>query len=123
MHVHNPMQRYGSGGGPNCEFLGVLGDMWEVWNEEHDQIMSQSFLHFNSLYLRQLQELLAHHNQSNTQGAINEAIDFLSVSINYLRWSGLSAHEIFDAIKDRIDTRYRGKVRTIIDRDTGRYGA
>ena len=73
-------------------------------------------------YLGQLQELLSHHNQGNKQGAINEAIAFMSVSMNFLRWSGLNAHEIADAIKDRIDTRYRGKVRAIINRDAGRYG-
>ena len=123
MHVHDPMRRYGKGEGEDCEFLGVLGNIWEVWDEEHDQVMSQSFNHFNSLYLRQLLELVAHHNIGNTQGAINEAIDFMSVSMNFLRWNGLNAHEIADAIKNRVDTRYRGKVRAIIDRDAGRYGA
>ncbi|KKN15243.1 hypothetical protein LCGC14_0988110 [marine sediment metagenome] len=123
MHVHDPMQRYGSGGSPDCKFLGILGDIWEVWDGEDKQIKSQSFSHFTSLYLGQLQELLSHHNTGNTQGAINEAIDFMSVSMNFLRWSGLSVHEIYDAIKNRIDTRYRGKVRAILDRDAGRYGA
>ncbi len=116
-HVH------GEGEKRDCPYLGVLQEIWEVWDGEHEQIMAQSFSHFNSLYLGQLQELVSHHNTGNTQGAINEAIDFMSVSMNFLRWSGLSAHEIYDAIKDRVDTRYRGKVRAIIDRDAGRYGA
>lgn len=119
LHYHS----WGEARDRNCPYLGVLKDIFEVWDREHEQIMSQSFSHFNSLYLRQLQELLSHHNTGNTQGAINEAIDFMSVSMNYLRWSGLSAHEIYDAIKNRVDTRYRGKIRAIIDRDTGRYGA
>ena len=115
-HIHGESEH------TNCDYLGPLGDIWDVWDEEHDQIMSQSFNHFMSLYLGQIQELLSHHNQGNKQGTIKEAIDFMSVSINFLRWSGLSAHEIYDAIKDRVDTRYRGKVRAIIDRDAGRYG-
>ena len=122
MHVHNNADQ-GTIIERNCDYLGVLKEIFEVWDGEHEQIMTQSFSHFNSLYLGQLQELLAHHNTGNTQGAINEAIDFMSVSMNFLRWSGLSAHEIYDAIKDRVDTRYRGKVRAIIDRDAGRYGA
>lgn len=102
--------------------LGVLQEIWDAWDVEDAEIKRQTFGHFCQLYGAQLDELVEHRNNDNEAGVIREAIDFMSVTMNLLRWVGLKPDDIARAIHDRVETRYKGKAKEIMDRDRGRYG-
>ena len=102
--------------------LGVLQEIWDVWDDNHDAIREQTFEHFRQLYEEQLRELVEHRSRMERDKMINEAVDFFSVSMNFLRWLGLGPDEIVEAIHNRVENRYAGKTTAIMTRDSKRFG-
>ena len=102
--------------------LGVLQEIWDAWDVEDAEIKKQTFGHFLQLYKEQLKELEEHRQNNNEVGVLREAVDFMSVSLNLFRWYGLKPDNIVRAIHNRVETRYKGKVKEIMNRDRGRFG-
>lgn len=94
--------------------LGVLQHLWDAWMPEHNNILRAPADLFPPAYLAQLKEIKEHLRDGDEDKALNEIVDMISLSVNWLRWFGLKPQDIAELIDKRIQTRYVGQVSAIM---------
>jgi hypothetical protein len=94
--------------------LGVLAILWEVWNSEHENIVNSDHQLFHNAIIAQLTEIKEHLAKGEEQRAVDEVIDMISISQNWLRKFGLDKLGVARAISSRARDRYEGKTRMIM---------
>jgi hypothetical protein len=94
--------------------LGPFQVLWEVWNPAHDQMVGKEVEHFRDAYAAQLPELVAHFRAGDTRRAANEAVDMISISLNFMRRLGYKPTEIVEIVQDRAERRMAGQTEEIL---------
>jgi predicted component of type VI protein secretion system len=91
-----------------------LQTLWEVWNPEHEVMRRKELDHFVHAYERQIKELTNHHQVREYDRAANEAVDMMSISLNYMRMLGYSPSEVAQKVQDRAKLRMEGQTKEIL---------
>ena len=94
----------------------TINQLFEAWLPVHWDIMGLPFNAYPKLFQTQLAELVGHYQAGEQDKVLNEIVDILSVAVNLFRWFRLSPRQIKDKIQQRIDTRYRGQTRDILEK-------
>ncbi len=102
--------------------LGPLQPAYDTWSEVQEQVLDKPLSHFMPTITIQMLEVYEHVASGRVDKAINEVVDILSVSLNWLRWFGLDDVEIAEAIRARTATRYEGKAQEILDKYAATWG-
>jgi hypothetical protein len=93
---------------------GPLQVLWEVWDPEHEVMREKKLDHFVAAYERQITEFTNHHQAGDYDRAANEAVDMMSISLNYMRMLGYSPSEIAQTVRDRAKLRMEGQTKEIL---------
>jgi hypothetical protein len=94
--------------------LGPFRDLWEVWNPAHDQMVAKEVEHFRDAYAAQLSELVTHFEAGETRRAANEAVDMISISLNFMRRLGYTPTQVVEIVRDRAKRRMAGQTEEIL---------
>ena len=100
---------------------GVLQLLWDAWTPSQERIVKSSDQDFVIAVIKQLLEIKQHLNNvclepGSYEKAMNEIVDIISLSQNWLRKFGLNPDSITALIKDRVESRYVGKTEEILDK-------
>ncbi|MBP2320146.1 hypothetical protein JOF56_000531 [Kibdelosporangium banguiense] len=98
----------------DADLGGPLQVLWQVWNPEHEVMRQKELDHFAHAYERQIKELSNHHLAGEYDRAANEAVDMMSISLNYMRMLGYSPSKIAQTITDRAKLRMEGQTKEIL---------
>ncbi len=90
--------------------------MRDTWDEVHDQVVEKPRYHFLRTLGIQLEEVEDDLDRGDLPHAAKEMVDIISVTLNWMRWLGLSAEDIAKVIKTRTETRYLGQAQDILDK-------
>ena len=93
--------------------LGVFQDIWDAWDSVEQRVMELSEGSHLKIVQHQLHEILG---ASDRQSELNEIVDIISVSLNWLRWHGLNTADIAALVQKRNSQRYVGKTTEIMDK-------
>ena len=102
--------------------LGPLQGMRDAWDRVHDQVMAKPSSHFRISIGIQMDEVDKEIAKGNGSHAAKEMVDILSVTLNWMRWLGLSAGEIAHVIRARAADRYEGQAQNILDKYAKKFG-
>ena len=94
----------------------ILDEVWDTWLESHDLIMELSFEHYMVCAKEQLREVFLHYYEDDMLKAMNEVVDLISLSINWLTWFGQDKEGIRELIMARLGGRMKGRTREIIEK-------
>ena len=96
--------------------IDILDEVWDTWLESHDLIMELSFDHYMICAREQLREVFLHYYNDDLTKALNEVVDLISVSINWLVWFGQGKEDIRELVMSRLVNRMKGRTREIIEK-------
>ncbi|MEV4316517.1 hypothetical protein [Actinocrispum sp. NPDC049592] len=102
--------------------LGPFQDIWDAWDEAHQQVTAKPLKHFEAAAGHQFTELRAHLASGDRDAAANEAIDVISIGLNVLRWLDYRPDEIAAAARARAGRRMRGRTLAILEKYERLYG-
>jgi len=94
----------------------ILDEVWDTWLESHDLMMELSFEHYMVCAKEQLREVFLHYYGDDMLKAMNEVVDLISLSINWLTWFGQDKEGIRELITARLGGRMKGRTREIIEK-------
>jgi len=94
----------------------ILDLIWDTWLESHELIMNLPFDHYMVCVKEQLREAFLHYHQGKPDKAMNEVVDLISVSINWLVWFGQYKEDIRELVVNRVTSRMKDKTREIIEK-------
>ncbi|MFD0857300.1 hypothetical protein ACFQ07_34170 [Actinomadura adrarensis] len=96
--------------------LGPFQDMWEAWDEAHEEILGKPVSHFRRATEIQFDELVAHLEAGDRKAAAREASDIISVALNLMRWLGHTPSEIGEIARSRAERRMKGQALEILEK-------
>jgi hypothetical protein len=96
--------------------LGPFQDIWEAWEEAHDQIVHKPLAHFRRAADIQFAELETHLAVGDREAAAREVTDIISIALNVMRWLGYTPEEIGDIARSRAERRMKGQALDILDK-------
>ena len=102
--------------------LGPFQALWDAWNEVHDEMMKKDLPHFVGAIQIQLDELQQHRQLNNREAAAREAIDIISIALNYLRQQGYQSEEIAELARSRAERRMLGRTKAILKKYQDEHG-
>jgi hypothetical protein len=88
--------------------------LWEVWNPEHEVMRAKKLRHFRVAYRRQIKELNNHYKAGDLDKAANEAVDMISISLNFMRMLGYTPTDVVQILRDRPKRRMEGQTKEIL---------
>jgi hypothetical protein len=98
------------------DHLGPFQDIWNAWDEAHDEIRAKPLSHFRRAAEEQFTELEYHLAAGNREAAAREAVDVISVALNCLRWLGHQPDEVAEIARSRAELRMRGQALEILEK-------
>lgn len=108
--------------GDSSATLGSLQEIWEAWNEAHEEIKQKPLSHFRKATDIQFDELEGHLAAGDRDAAAREIVDVMSIALNTLRWLEYEPAEVGDLIRDRAELRMKGQARQILKKYRHQYG-
>jgi hypothetical protein len=96
--------------------LGPFQDIWEAWDEAHEEMVHKPLSHFRRAIELQFDELEEHLNAKNREAAAREATDIISIALNLMRWLEYQPTEIASIAQSRAEKRMKGQTREILDK-------
>lgn len=102
--------------------LGPFQGIWQAWDEAHDAVVGKPLEHFQIATEHQFKEIDSHLNAEDRKAAAREAIDIVSIALNFLRKLGYDPAEVAELARDRADQRMRGQVHEILEKYHQLYG-
>jgi hypothetical protein len=102
--------------------LGPFQDIWDAWDEAHDEITAKPLEHFETAVEHQFKELRAHLAARDRGAAANEAMDVISIGLNVLRWLEYQPEEISGVARSRAEHRMSGQTMAILEKYERLYG-
>lgn len=107
----NPAEQSGYFDEPSRPNLCPLQPFWDAWTPHETRIRALPYAHFLYTMEHQLVEAEV------AEGMEKEWVDMISVALNALRfYYDLTAGEICDMMRERVETRYAGRTEEILDR-------
>jgi hypothetical protein len=94
--------------------LGAFRHLWDAWNAAHEVMVEKDLTHFTYAWQRQVEELTAHDHAGKNVAAAQEAVDIISIALNYLRRLGYTPSEIAELTRDRAAKRMDGQTTEIL---------
>ncbi|GAB3873569.1 hypothetical protein GCM10029964_014050 [Kibdelosporangium lantanae] len=70
--------------------LGALQDLWDAWDPAHREMLTKEPEHFYVAWQVQVDELRQHLRDNDKRAALNEMVDIISISLNFMRNMGCS---------------------------------
>ncbi|MDX2548939.1 hypothetical protein ACOT81_25185 [Streptomyces sp. WI04-05B] len=104
------------------EQLGPFQDIWDAWQEAHDEIARKPLSHFRRATDIQFDELQEHLDAGDREAAAREVVDIMSVALNVMRWLGHTPAEIGEITRARAEHRMKGQASQILAKYEDRYG-
>ncbi|MFI2203579.1 hypothetical protein ACH47Z_22935 [Streptomyces sp. NPDC020192] len=104
------------------EELGPFQDIWDAWQEAHDEVTRKPLSHFRRATDIQFDELEEHLAAGDTEAAAREMVDIVSIALNTMRWLGLTPEEIGEIARARAEHRMKGQAHQILAKYQERYG-
>lgn len=102
--------------------LGPFQGIWQAWDEAHDDVARKPPEHFRIATEHQFKEIDSHLADGDQKAAAREAIDIVSIALNFLRTLGYDPAEIAELARNRADQRMRGQVHKILEKYHDLYG-
>ena len=102
--------------------LGPFQEVWDAWEEAHEEISQKPLTHFQRAIEIQFAELEQHLASANRDAAAREAVDMISVALNLLRRLGYTPEEVSDIALSRARHRMKGQALAILDKYEHVYG-
>lgn len=96
--------------------LGPFQDLWDAWDEAHDEMLRKELDHFQFAIEYQFEELRAHLKTEDAQAAAYEVVDMMSIVLNLMRRLGYTPDEIADVVRARANGRMKGQTREILEK-------
>ncbi|MER5214936.1 hypothetical protein ABT063_31405 [Streptomyces sp. NPDC002838] len=104
------------------EELGPFQDIWDAWEEAHEEITRKPLSHFRKATEIQFDEMEEHLAMKDRDAAGREAADIISIALNTLRWLGYTPSQVAEIARSRAENRMKGQALAILDKYEGRYG-
>lgn len=94
--------------------LGALQDLWDAWDPAHQEMLAKDPEHFYAAWRVQVDELRQHLRDNNKRAALNEIVDVISISLNFMRNMGCSPADVAELVRERADKRMRNRTAEIL---------
>lgn len=104
------------------EELGPFQDIWDAWQEAHDEVTRKPLSHFRRATDIQFDELEAHLAAGDRGAAAREVVDIISIALNAMRWLGHTPAEVGEIARSRAEHRMKGQALEILAKYQDRYG-
>ncbi|MET8449935.1 hypothetical protein [Streptomyces sp. NPDC005209] len=104
------------------EELGPFQDIWDAWQEVHDEVADKPLSHFRRATDIQFDELEEHLAVGDRDAAAREVVDIISIALNTMRWLGHTPAEIAEIARARAEHRMKGQAAQILAKYREKYG-
>jgi len=94
--------------------LGALQDLWNAWDPAHQEMLTKEPEHFYVAWQVQVDELQQHLRDKNKRAALNEMVDIISISLNFMRNMGCSPADVAELVRERADKRMKDQTAEIL---------
>lgn len=102
--------------------LGPFQAIWQAWDDANDSMVEKPLEHFRIATEHQFKEIETHLEKDDVKAAAREAIDIVSIALNFLRKLEYEPADVAEIAQDRADHRMRGQVHEILEKYNKLYG-